>query len=588
MLDSSLIPLGRPLLLGPFALLFLCAGCFSPWMSESDQATRRDAIKKTLESENRPRIVSQIAYDRMLTLTRIENIGLVSRLPGTGGKVNASQPREKILDNMRRYDVAKPNSLLDDPSTAMVVAFVTVPPAASKGQQLDVQVTRSTHAEATSLARGWLLETSLVEMSKLGGQVREGFELAVAEGAVVTAAEITGSKDPADATRGIVIGGARLKKGRDLGIGIESDLADAITMAAILPAINRRFTKFDGRKQTGIATPLDDNSVQLDVPVRYKLDPFHFINVVLQVSFNESDSQRANRLETLKMQLKEPTTVRNACWQLEALGESSIPLLVAELQNPNREIRFYVAHSLAYLGDRRAIEPLKDLCRQEPSFRAMCLNGLSIIDNYEAEDALEELLHAADAETRFGAVRALRHRNATDPMIVGEQVGEVGSLLEIPSSGPPLVAISLSTTPEIVMFGNNPQLHMPAFHYVTKQLMINAKGPGTVLITHFEAGREDRVLETGSDLRSILSGIAEVDGTYGNWVSFIRESSENGYLTEPIAINPIPLAGRKFDREEEPLMEPGERAFDQTIINSDVEAEKKSDRAWYNPLTWWE
>ncbi|MCA9131947.1 MAG: flagellar basal body P-ring protein FlgI [Planctomycetales bacterium] len=568
--------------------IFLLGGCISPWLPESDPDARREQIKDTLKSEKRPRIVGQISYERMITLSRLENIGLVSQLPGTGGKVQASQPREKMLDSMRRYEVDHPNSLLDDPGTAMVVAYVAVPPAARKGDVLDVQVRLSAHSEASSLRNGWLLETSLVEMSKLGGQVREGFEFATAQGQVVTTAEITGSEDPQDQVQGIVIGGARLRKGRELGIGVEAEFADAITMAAILPEINKRFTHFDGRKKTGIATPLEDSYVKIVVPPRYQLDPYHFMNVVLQIGFNEPETQKQERIAMLGKQLLEPTTVRTACWQLEAVGEQGIPLLADILSHPNREIRFYAAHSLAYLNDRRAVGPLAELCRQEPAFRAMCLNGLAIIDSYEAGDALEELLHSADAETRYGAVRALRHRDSANPQVSAQAVGEVGKILEIPTSGPPLVAISLSQTPEVVLFGDNPRLSLPTFAYITPAMMINKEANGGLTITHFKPGQEDRAVQTSADLRSILIGIAEVGGTYGNWVSFIRECSQKGYLLEPIAMNPIPTAGRIYQRVEAPALEPGESLFQATSFNASDSSPRADARTWYNPLTWWQ
>lgn len=580
---------------GTLLLATSTTGCISPWVSETDASARREQIKETLKSENRPRIVGQIAYERMITLARLENIGMVTNLPNTGGKVNASQPRDKMVDIMRRLDVDQPNSLLDDPKTAMVVVYVNAPPAARRGEKLDANVKRSDHAEGTSLQNGWLLETSLVEMSKLGGQVREGFEMAAAEGQVVTAAEITGSQDPNDKLRGIVIGGAKLKKGRDLGIGLEAEFADAVTMAAILPAINARFTMFDGRKQSGIATPIDDAYVKLEVPPRYRLDPYHFINVVLQIGFNEQPSQKQERLERLRKQILEPTTLKRACWQLEAVGEEGIPILAASLTHPDNEVRFYAAHSLAYLNDRRAVETLKELCHQEPAFRAMCLNGLTIIDSFEAADALASLLHAADPETRFGAIRALRYRDASNAQIRGQQIGEVGQILEIPTAGPPLVAVSLSMVPEVVIFGNNPELRLPAFMYITPKMMINRQPDGSLAISHFSPGQDDRVVQTSSNLRGILSAIAEVGGTYGNWVSFVREASEKGYLSEPIAINPIPTTGRVYERNLElPEMEPGERLYGKTIYSEEAESRDgeaaKSNgatRQWYNPVSWW-
>ncbi|MEZ6077437.1 MAG: hypothetical protein R3C56_17730 [Pirellulaceae bacterium] len=53
-------------------------------------------------------------------------------------------------------------------------------------------------------------------------------------------------------------------------------------------------------------------------------------------------------------------------------------------------------------------------------------------------------------------------------------------------------------------------------------MMIKSQSDGKLTIIHFKAGEDDRQVQVNSDLRSLLEGIAEVGGTYGNWVSFVR------------------------------------------------------------------
>lgn len=592
---------GHALALLLFLIMPVASGCFSPWLSadadsESPGNPRREAIREKLQSKERPRTVAQIG-SAQLTLSRLENIGLLTRLDGTGGVVRASQPRERMLATMRRNDVDQPNSILDDPRTAMVVATLAVPPAANVGDILDVSVHVSSHSDATDLQNGWLLETSLVEMSNVGGQIRQGFEYAVAEGPLVTRAQITGSEEESDKLAGIIVGGARLVKGRGLRVTIDHEFADALTMAAILPAINRRFTVFDGRKQVGVAVPQEESFISLAVPPRYQYDPFHFINVVQQVSFNETDSQKIERVELLRQQLADPTKARTACWQLEAIGEEAVEILAPAANHPDREVRFYAAHSLAYLNDQRAIAPLAELCRQEPAFRAMCLNGLTIIDSHQADEALTDLLHAADAESRYGALLALRNRDKNNPQVTGQQIGEVGSILEIPSAGPPLVVVSLHQTPEVAIFGANPQLTLPAFLYVTPRMIIRSDGPDAVTVSRFVPDREDRLVQAQTDLRSVLNAISEVGGSYGDWVSFLRQCSEQGYLTEPLAINPIPQSGRTYHRESrrQPADDQGLRDLTEhgsldpltgPTGEASPSAEDSTSSVWYNPLSW--
>lgn len=574
-------------------LLGFESGCVSPWFNKrSDTKTeagkRREEIRVKLEDEDRPTIIRDIASPAMLTQSRIENIGLITQLPGTGGAVKASSQREKMLDVMRRKNAESPNTFLDSDTTGLAVITTAVPPAAQKGDILDAIVKASSHAEISDLEHGFLIETALTEMSLLGGEVREGFDLAKMQGYIITEEQINGSDEQAAKTQGILVGGGRLVKGRDLGIAVDSEFADAITMRAIVPAINERFTFFNGHKKTGIATPRDSNFIEISVPKKYLRDPYHFVNVVLRIGFNETSEQFDQRLASLSQQLLEPTSVREACWQLEAIGPRAAEALVAGLASQDPEIRFYTAHSLAYLNDSRAIPALKNLCLQEPAFRAMCFNGLVAIDSFEADDALEELLHAADAEVKYGAVLAIRRRDRTAPQVTGEDFEKAGSLLQIASSGPPLVAVSLSQTPEIVLFGSNPELHIPTFQYVNPRILVSPAEDGGLKISCFKKGEDDSIITCPADLISVLAAISEVGGTYGDWVKFVRECHENGAFIEPFAMNPIPKSGRVYNRVSTSVTEPGEPLYEDTFIHLSDTAEtenSESGNSW-NPFTW--
>lgn len=559
-------------------LLFV-AGCSWIPSSEDSLDTRREAIRKKLEGADRPVLISEIGAP-ILTQTRLQNIALVTQLQNTGGAIRASSQREKILNTMRVNSVNNPNGVLDSDTTTMVVAHVNVLPAAKKGEILDIAVDLSSHSTATSIANGWVMESSLMEMSQLGGQVREGFERAAIQGRIVTRKQITGEDTPEAELQGVIVGGGRLMKSRPLGISISKDYADALTMHVIVPAINNRFTHFDGTKKTGIAKPRQDNLIEVAIPPKYELDPFHFINVVTKCSFNESEQQLMVRMQQLAEQVTVPSTCRQACWQLEAIGEQAIPYLAAGLDHPHAEVRFYAAHSLAYLNDERSIPVLARLCKTEPAFRAMCFNGLVKVDSFLATDTLRELVHAADPEVKYGAVIALRHRDASDPLIASQQMGQAGGLLEIPSNGPPLVAVSLSETPEVVIFGNSPTLRIPEFHYVSKRVIIATNETGGYTITRVRPGEEDLTANCTQDLRDVLKAISDVGGSYGDWVQFLRECHDKGYFAEPLAINPIPQTGRKYDREE------AIQAINAAETVVPAEQEEESAMLWYNPFTW--
>ncbi|GAB5404649.1 MAG: flagellar basal body P-ring protein FlgI [Aureliella sp.] len=567
----------------PFA-----TGCMAPWFRgatpEEEMQQRRDEIRTALKES--PRLIADIAFERELTMGVVENVGLVTGLVGTGGPVKPSQPRDRMIDQMRRNDVKDPNHVLDGPTTTMVIGSVAVPPAARKGAKLDVVIDCSQYSEAADLEHGWLLETPLMSMSRLGGTLRRGFKSAVGGGQIVTLAQVSGSDDPAQKLSGSIIGGATFLKERDLGLSVEEDFADAITMAAVLPAINKRFTVFDGREHVGVATPLRDDYVKLTVPGRYRLDPYHFVKVVLHIGFNEDPADRAARLAALNAQAQESLTAQRACWQLEAIGEEAIPTLAGALSSPAPDVRFFAAHSLAYLDSSAAIEPLKQLSVQEPAFRAMALNALAITDHMEAELALRGLLHSADSETRYGAVRALRMRDSADPQVTATQIGDAGGVLEIPTESPPLIAVSLTKVPEIVIFGSSPPVVIPNAIEVNPRLHVKGNDDGTYTVTNQLPGRDRRVATAAPDLRSLLTSIAGVGGNYGDWVSFVRILSQNSYIAEPVAFNPVPTAGREYARRESSELEPGEVAMSGTVINEVVVEPEEKGASWMNPTTW--
>ncbi|MCC6508860.1 MAG: HEAT repeat domain-containing protein [Pirellulaceae bacterium] len=412
----------------------------------------------------------------------------------------------------------------------------------------------------------------------------------MARGQLVTKQQITGSTADEDAKNAIVVGGAELLQSRTIGLAVADEFAHAVTMNAVVPVINKRFTVFDGSGNVGAAKINNVNYIELNVPPQYRLDPDHFANVVQHLGVAETAADKQARLERCKLQLLDSITARKAAWQLEAVGKDAIPMLLDGLYHPDKEVRFYAAHALAYLDDGRAIPVLQELATIEPAFRAMCLNAISLVRNYKAGDALEQLLSAPDPETRYGAVLAMREYDNRSPLVVGEKMGEVGSVLEVPSTGPNLVAVGLSTIPEVVIFGQNPPVNIDAFMYVNPRLMIRGQGIGRVSISHIVPGRDDRTAESTADLKSILRGISEVGGGFGDWVNFVRLCGADKLIPAEVAMNPVPLSGRKYNRdgltlgtensEVPPAAPPAETL---PVPKGD---EPSGSVQWLNPMNW--
>ncbi len=112
------------------------------------------------------------------------------------------------------------------------------------------------------------------------------------------------------------------------------------------------------------------------------------------------------------------------------------------------------------------------------------------------------------------------------------------------------MVVGLNIEPEIVIFGSNPVVNINGFMYVNPRLIIKSNGPGRATVTHIAVGRDDRVQESSTDLRSLLGAIVAVGGNYGDWVNFVRICGAEHLIAGEVAMNPVPVAGRKYDRDK--------------------------------------
>ena len=111
---------------------------------------------------------------------RVEAVGLVTGLHGTGSDPSPSPQRAALLEEMRTRGVANPNSVLASGDVALVMVQAILPAGVQKGDHFDVEVRVPSQSETTSLRGGYLLETRLSEMAVLSNQVHHGELLALA------------------------------------------------------------------------------------------------------------------------------------------------------------------------------------------------------------------------------------------------------------------------------------------------------------------------------------------------------------------------------------------------------------------------
>src|SRR5262245_34602926 len=138
----------------------------------------------------------------------IESVGLITNLDNTGGDPPPSMYRSLLVNDMKKRGVPNPNTLLQSPTSALVLIRAAVPPVIDVGDTFDVEVVLPENTEATSLKGGWLMEAHLSEQAMVpGGQPHAGHSLATAQGPIMLS---TGEGD-SDSTASV------LKRGRILG-----------------------------------------------------------------------------------------------------------------------------------------------------------------------------------------------------------------------------------------------------------------------------------------------------------------------------------------------------------------------------------
>ncbi len=258
----------------------------------------------------------------------------------------------------------------------------------------------------------------------------------------------------------------------------------------------------------------------------------------------ETAGERVVRIESLERRLLEPTTAARAALQLEAIGDDAAHILLKGLESPDAEVRFYAAEALAYLDREEAAPVLAEAAANESAFRWHALTALAAMDHVVAYEALNELLHVPSSETRYGAFRALRTRNAADPLVRGEYLGNEFAYHVINSDGPPMIHLSKSLRSEIVLFGQNQPLVPPAFLFAGKEIMIKGLDDGQIKLTRFGIGeREDQQEICDANVDQLVRSIVTLGGSYADVMQALQEARKGGYLESKLVVNALGTAG---------------------------------------------
>ena len=502
----------------------------------------------------------------------LEGVGLVRNLAGTGGDPAPSHYRSLLMEDLKKQGYRAPNAILESPNTALVIVRAYLSPTVKKGERLDIDLVIPESANATSLVGGELMDVRLSDKAVVGGDLKQGWEYAIGRGPVLTAGlAASNATDPALLRKGRVLSGAIVKKERDLSLLLKNDFRSIRNAQRVAEAIGRRFHHFDehGIKKP-LATAKTDQRLVLSVHPRYKDNYPRYLQVIRHLAFREEPVQLRVRMNRLQHDLMIPETASSSAFQLEAIGNDSIPILKKGIVAPTLECRFHSAVALAYLGDSSGLPALVESAKKERAFRVFALAAIATLEDAEAHLVLRELLNESIDESRYGAFRALWTLDKNDPFIRGERLGiredsqnydYEYKLHVLQTSGPPLVHVTLRTRPEIVIFGSDQEFSAPMYVSAGKKIMVTAQpGATSVSLARFEPGKPDQRKEVSLRIADVIRAANELGATYPDVLQMLTDASRQKNMPTPVAADKLPLAGRAYYRPVGPSAPGGRKA----------------------------
>jgi hypothetical protein len=384
------------------------SGCQSPLIrTQSPDSADVEIIDSFQQDEDDDYdTVGDLAFSNGMNWVKVEAVGLVNNLAGTGSDPPPSPQRAALIGEMQSHETEKPSRVLAAPETSMVIVYGYLRPGVRKGEKFDLAVRAASGSDTTSLESGWLMPTRLREVAVLKNTIHTGLVIGRAHGAILINSMFEDEK--LGDVRGRILGGGIALQDRPLGLNVRDGFNSVRTSSMIGSAINARFHIFEAGSKTGVATPKRDNYIELAVHTKYKHNIHRYIKVVRSIPLGQSPASRAERLQLLERKLLEPTSAENAALELEAIGKASLPVLNRGVLSPDPMVRFLSAEALAYLDDSAAAKPLGEAARSEFAFRWRALTALAAMDHVQAVDELIDLLDETSVETRYGAFVAMR------------------------------------------------------------------------------------------------------------------------------------------------------------------------------------
>lgn len=508
----------------------------------------------------------------------VAGVGLVTGLADTGGDAPTGDYRTMLENDLKKdtkfvqkLGAKNVKELLASKETSLVLVSALFPAGAHKGDKIDIEVSLPAGSRTTSLRGGYLQKCVLfdydlaqrVAPTYASGNTSalKGHPVVQAEGSLLVG--LGDGDEGARVKHARVWGGGVCRLDRPFVLVLNENKRRATVAKLVADRVNETFqTTFSRGFGQGTAVAKDNEYVVLNVAPQYHLNLQRYLRVIGLIPLRDGESASPRSAEAnlayrrrLEEEILDPSRAVTAALRLEALGEGARATFKKGLNSEHTLVRFACAESLAYLGDPACGKELGRLIVEQPALRAFGLTALASLDEAISQETLVDLLASANAETRYGAFRALRALNEREPVVQGEELNGSFYLHRVAPGTPGLIHVSGRKRAEVVLFGEEPFLRAP-FALRAGEFNVTASDGGShCIVSHFPQGARAERRQCSLKVEDILRALADLGAAYPEVVEVVRQAKSCDCVTCAVEADALPQATSVYA-----LKKAGERA----------------------------
>jgi hypothetical protein len=576
----------------------------------NQQQTRMQADDEADHDQWKAKTVGDVAIVTNVDPVPVAGVGLVTGLDGTGGGTPPGSYRTMMEEQLKKMERGiNVKAVLDSPSNALVLVSAKLPPGARKGDPVDVEISLPPQSRVTSLRGGYLQKSLLFNYENardiheaarninphlkpggVGDHALIGHALVRAEGNLLVG---VGDHEGDRLKHARIWGGGESRVDLPLYLYLKDGHQRAGVASTVADCVNQTFHNcLGGPFHKDVAIARNNKMVALGVPQQYRHNLPRYLRVVRLIPMPDGSARQAEHSggrggyrRRLEDGLLEPGRTVTAALRLEAMGPDSVPALKRGLKSQNPLVRFCSAEALAYLGDPSCGEELARAVEDQPALRAFALTALASLDEGICHVKLNELLACESPEVRYGAFRALRALDESDPVVEGQLLNDSFWLHRVAPQSPPLVHLSTTRRPEIVLFGNDTYLK-PPFSFLAGEFAITAAPEDDHCTlarvsasrrTADEAGVWTERRQCSLKVEDVLRTMAAMGGTYPEVVEVVREAGRVDGLTGLVKVDALPRAVTVHELDQ------AGRTPDQDLVFADDDIRKAASELGTTP-----